>query len=129
MRLLLDTSTFLWLITDAARLPKRARAAITDPDSEVWLSAISVWEIAIKQKIGRLDLPGPAGSYASSARERHGIAALPLAERAVAHLTKLPDAHKDPFDRMLVCQAIEHDLCVVTNDPMVCQYPVKTLWA
>jgi PIN domain nuclease of toxin-antitoxin system len=128
VRLLLDTSTFLWLITDADRLTKRARAAIADPDCEVWLSVVSVWEIAIKQKIGRLDLPGPAWSYVTSARERHKIEPLSLTEPAVAHFAKLPDVHKDPFDRMLVCQAIEHDLQLVTNDPLVCQYPVKTLW-
>jgi len=128
MKLLLDTSTFLWLIADGDRLSKRARTAIADPDSEVWLSVVSLWEITTKQKIGRLDLPAPAWSYATAARERHGIESLSLTEPAVAHLAKLGDVHKDPFDRMLVCQAIEHDLLVVTNDPLVCQYPVKTLW-
>jgi PIN domain nuclease of toxin-antitoxin system len=128
MKLLLDTSTFLWMIADSDRLSKRARTAIADPDSEVWLGVVSLWEISIKQKIGRLDLPGPAWSYATAARERHGIESLSLTEPAVAHLAKLGEVHKDPFDRMLVCQAIEHDLLVVTNDPLVCQYPVKTLW-
>jgi PIN domain nuclease of toxin-antitoxin system len=129
MKLLLDTSTFLWVIAGVDdRLPKLARSAIQDPDHEVWFSVVSVWEIGVKQKIGRLELPGPAWSYATAARERHGIESLPLTEPAVAHLTKLPDVHNDPFDRMLVCQAIEHDLLIVTSDPLVCQYPVKTLW-
>lgn len=127
MRLLLDTSTFLWFIT-GSEIPERSKAALVDPDHEVWLSVVSVWELSVKQKLGRLQLPGSAFSYAMSARERHGIESLPLSEPAVAHLSKLPEVHRDPFDRMLVCQAIEHDLLLVTSDPLVREYPVKTLW-
>lgn len=128
MTLLLDTAAFLWLIAGDDRLSEPARAAIRDPDARVWLSVASLWEISVKQAIGRLGLPSPAWSYVTSARERHGIESLPLTESELAHLPKLPQLHKDPFDRILMCQAIEHDLVLVTNDPVIHEYPVKTLW-
>jgi len=129
MNLLLDTAVFLWLVAGDERLSEPARSAVRDPDRRVWLSVVSLWEISIKQKIGRLALPRAAWSYVTAARERHGIESLALGESAVAHLAKLPDVHRDPFDRMLVCQALEHDLVLVTNDPVVHQYPVKTFWS
>lgn len=129
MNLLLDTAVFLWLISGDDRLSDHARSAIRDPEHRVWLSVVSLWEISVKQKAGRLTLPRAAWSYVTTARERHGIESLALTEPAVAHLAKLPDVHRDPFDRMLVCQTIEHDLLLVTNDPVLHEYPVKTLWS
>ncbi len=129
MNLLIDTAVFLWLVAGDERLTEPARSAVRDHERRVWLSVVSLWEISIKQKIGRLALPRPAWSYVTTARERHGIESLALVESAVAHLAKLPDVHKDPFDRMLVCQALEHDLLLVTNDPVVHEYPVKTFWS
>jgi PIN domain nuclease of toxin-antitoxin system len=128
MKLLVDTSAFLWFVSDSDRLPLRTRTVLRDPEVSVSLSVISLWEIAVKQQIGRLTLPGPAWPYVTSLRHRHGIDSLSLDERALAHLAKLPDVHRDPFDRMLVCQAIEHDLLLVTNDEHIHVYPVKTLW-
>jgi PIN domain nuclease of toxin-antitoxin system len=129
MQLLLDTAVFLWLIAGDDRLSEPARSAVRDPENRVWLSAVSLWEISVKQKTGRLVLPDPAWSYVVDARKRHAIESLSLDESAVAHLAKLPDVHRDPFDRMLVCQSIEHDLLLVTNDPLIRAYPVKTLWS
>jgi len=128
VKLLLDTAPFLWFIAGDPRLPDAARDLIRDPDHDVWLSVVSLWEIVIKQETGRLPLPQPARSYVPVMRERHGVAALPLEEGAVTHLSKLPSLHRDPFDRMLVCQAIEHDLVLLTSDEQVRQYPVKTTW-
>jgi PIN domain nuclease of toxin-antitoxin system len=129
MNLLLDTAIFLWLIAGDERLSEPVRSAVLDPERRVWLSVVSLWEISVKQKTGRLTLPRAAWSYVTTARERHGIESLALTEPAVAHLAKLPDVHRDPFDRMLVCQAIEHDLLLVTNNPFVQEYPVKTFWS
>ena len=128
MKLLLDTAPFLWFIAGDERLPGATRALIRDPDHDVWLSVVSFWEVVIKQETGRLPLPEPARTYLPVMRERHGVASLALDESAVAHLSKLPAFHRDPFDRMLVCQAIEHDLVLVTSDEQVRQYPVKTAW-
>jgi PIN domain nuclease of toxin-antitoxin system len=128
VNLLLDTSVFLWFILgDARRLDASLIEALRDPDSRVSLSVVSVWELIVKQQTGRLKLPRPAWEFVSAERERHGIESLPLEERALAHLPKLPAVHRDPFDRMLICQAIEHDLMLVTADEAVRQYPVKTL--
>jgi PIN domain nuclease of toxin-antitoxin system len=128
MKLLVDTSTFLWFLTADHRLSEGAAAAIRAPDNDVWLSAVSFWEILVKNRLGRLPLPEPPSSYVPKQRKRHGIASLALREKATAHLPKLPDLHKDPFDRMLVCQSLEHGLVVVTSDPLVRAYPVRTLW-
>jgi PIN domain nuclease of toxin-antitoxin system len=129
VRLLLDTQVFLWMVAGSERLPESVRTQVRATDASVWLSAASVWELAIKQGLGRIDFPAPAAEFASTERERHNIAALPVDEASIAHLAKLPTIHKDPFDRMLVCQAIEHELTVVTADMLVRRYPVKTLWA
>jgi PIN domain nuclease of toxin-antitoxin system len=128
MKLLLDTSTFLWFLTADEQLSEAAAAAIRSPENDVWLSAVSFWEILVKHRIGRLPLPEPPSSYIPKQRKRHGISSLALREKAMTYLPKLPAVHKDPFDRMLVCQSLEHGLIVVTSDPAVRAYPVKTLW-
>ena len=128
MRLLLDTCTFLWFITADGRLPQDIRKSIQSPDHEVWLSVVSFWEILVKHQLGRLPLPESPASYILKQRERHGIDSLALLENAVGHLTKLPDRHRDPFDRMLICQAIDRGLTIVTPDPAIHSYPVKVLW-
>jgi PIN domain nuclease of toxin-antitoxin system len=128
MKLLLDTSAFLWFLTSDRRLSGTAADAIRSPENEVWLSSVSLWEILVKYQLGRLPLPGPPSSYIPKQRKRHGIASLALRERAVAHLTKLPAIHRDPFDRMLVCQSLEHNLSLVTSDPALSAYPIKTFW-
>jgi len=128
VKLLLDTGPFLWYITGDRRLPDRLRRLIREPDQEVFLSVVSVWEATVKQGLGRLPLPAPAGTYLPGMRARHGIAPLALEESAVSHLAKLPATHRDPFDRMLVCQAIEHELTIVTPDEVVRSYPIRTLW-
>ncbi len=94
----------------------------------MFLSSVSVWEIIVKNGIGKLPLPLPAEEFIASQRIKHKIETLPLTEKAVFHLAKLPQHHKDPFDRMLICQAIEHDLTILTSDGLIVQYPVKTVW-
>jgi PIN domain nuclease of toxin-antitoxin system len=128
MRLLLDTCTFLWLITDAPDLSATVRARFTDPANEIFLSAASAWEIGIKWKRGRLPLAQPPTSFVPDQREAHGITPLAIDEESALHVTRLPDLHRDPFDRMLVSQAIVHGLVLLTPDPLVTQYPARTLW-
>jgi PIN domain nuclease of toxin-antitoxin system len=128
VRLLLDTCTFLWLITDAPELSAAARARFADPANEVFLSAASAWEIGIKWRRERLRLPQPPTAFVPHQREAHGIAALAIDEESALHVTRLPDLHRDPFDRMLVSQAIVHGLVLLTPDPLVTQYPARTFW-
>lgn len=128
MRLLLDTVTFLWTILGDPQLSGAARDAIADPGNESFLSAVSATEIAIKHGLGRLKLPQSPDLYIPRVRKAHRIESLPFSEEAALGLVRLPSIHKDPFDRMLVAQAIAEGMTVVTPDPLVTQYAVRTLW-
>lgn len=128
MRLLLDTATFLWVINDAPELSAQARELFVDAGNEVYLSSVSAWEIALKYGLGRLPLPEPPDRFIPAQRKQHGIDPLQLEEESAVHLMRLPLLHKDPFDRMLVCQAIVHNLVILTPDDLVTQYPVRTIW-
>lgn len=128
MRCLLDTCTFLWIIAGAEELSPAAAHLFADPTNEALLSAVSVWELSVKHALGKLSLPSALERFVGEQRERHGIVTLPLDERAVLHLHKLPTLHRDPFDRMLICQAIEHDCVLITPDRLIVQYPVRTQW-
>jgi PIN domain nuclease of toxin-antitoxin system len=128
VRLLLDTCTFLWLIEGSRSLSAGARAAFQDPANTVYLSVVSAWEIAVKHSLRRLKLADPPDRLVPRERERHGILSLALSEDAVLHLTRLPDRHQDPFDRMLVCQALADGMLILTPDPLIQSYPVRTHW-
>lgn len=126
MKLLLDTCVLLWLITGERKLSARVSSSL--PVAELWLSAASVWEIAVKFSKGSLRLPVPPDRLIPAARDRYRISALPIDEESALHVVKLPALHTDPFDRMLVSQAIIHGLTIVTPDPLVTQYPARTMW-
>ena len=128
MKLLLDTGTFLWLNSRLSRVSPLVRGLCADGDNELYLSAVSAWEIALKHLAGRLPLPEPAALYVPRRREANGIASLDLSEEAVLQLPKLPPLHTDPFDRMLICQAIAHGLAILTPDEWIARYPVRVLW-
>lgn len=127
MKLLLDTHIFLWYISGDKRLPDEKRESIRNPDNEVYLSVVSVWEAIIKNQLGKLPLPEPPESYLPTQRERHQISSLTLDEASVSHLAKLPLIHRDPFDRMLICQANVHSLTIVTVDDIISKYPVSVI--
>lgn len=128
MRLLLDTCVLLWLGRGDHSLPETVRKALSRPDAELRVSVASAWEIAIKHARGRLPLPVPLDHFLPMLRERHGLSSLPIDEESALHVAKLPLLHIDPFDRMLVSQAIVHGLTIVTPDPLVTQYPARTMW-
>lgn len=128
MRLLLDTCTFLWIVADDSALSERARGLFADPSHDVFLSSVSAWEIAVKHAAGKLPLPDPPSEFVPQYREAHGIEPLSLDETAVLQLGRLPRQHRDPFDRMLICQAIEHGLALLTPDRAIASYPVRTVW-
>lgn len=128
MRLLLDTCTFLWIVGGAPELSSRARELFVDPDNEVYLSVVSAWEIALKHAAGRLPLPELPERFVPAERRRHGIDTLGLDEETALHLGRLPPLHRDPFDRMLVCQAIVHGLVILGPDTLITQYPIRAAW-
>ena len=109
-------------------MSSRAREAFADPANEAFLSAASAWEIAVKHRLGKLPLPAIPHEFVPEQRAAHGIEALPVDEEAALHVAKLPDLHPDPFDRMLVAQAILGGLVLLTPDESIRRYPVRTLW-
>jgi PIN domain nuclease of toxin-antitoxin system len=127
MRILLDTHIFLWFISGDSQLSADIRDAIRDPDNEVYLSAISVWEILVKYQLGKLPLPEHPETYLPKQRDLHQILSLALDESSVAQLAKLPPLHRDPFDRMLICQAVQNGLTIATVDAAVRAYLVSTM--
>ena len=128
MRLLVDTCTFLWLAGNDRRLSAAARNACRNRSNTVYLSALSVWEIAIKHRLGRLPLPERASSFVINQRQALQLEQLAFDEACAIHESSLPAHHADPFDRGLVCQAIHHDLVIVTPDPAIASYPAPVLW-
>jgi PIN domain nuclease of toxin-antitoxin system len=127
MRILLDTHIFLWFISGDTHLSIEHRDAIRDPDNAVYLSAVSVWEAIVKYQLGKLSLPEPPEIYLPKQRELHQIASLALDESSVVSLAKLPSLHRDPFDRMLICQALQNSLIIATVDKAVRAYSVGVM--
>ena len=128
MNLLLDTCAFLWLTADAPELSTKAKAVFQDTRNAVYLSSVSAWEIIVKHQLGKLPLPDDAEDFIKQQCEKHYIEYLPLTEKAVFQLSRLPNHHRDPFDKMLICQAIAHNLTILTADKMIIQYPVPVIW-
>lgn len=127
MRLLLDTQVFLWYATADPRLPQTFQTAIRDPNNEVYLSVASIWEAIIKHGLGKLPTAEPPAEYLPRLREQHQISSLAIDEGAMVSLANLPPLHRDPFDRMLLAQSLQHDLMFLTVDNMAKTYPVKFL--
>jgi PIN domain nuclease of toxin-antitoxin system len=128
VRLLLDTHAFLWWIGDDPRLSRRAAALIADGANEVHVSAASAWEIVVKKGLGRVDIPEPIDRFLVAQLETNAFLPLPIHVRHALGLAALPDVHRDPFDRILVAQAVAEDLCLVTGDRMLARYPVSVEW-
>jgi PIN domain nuclease of toxin-antitoxin system len=128
LKLLIDTCAFLWIAGGGHAIPPRAAAAFASPDNDVYLSAASTWEIAIKYALRRLALPVPPAQFVVEERERRGVMSLGIDEESTLHVAKLPPIHADPFDRFLVAQAIVHGMTILTPDPIVARYPARTLW-
>jgi PIN domain nuclease of toxin-antitoxin system len=127
MRLLLDTA-LLWLAEGDPKLSERARGLIVDPANEVFPSSASAWEIAIKHGLGRLHLRAAPQDYVPEQRRLHRVESLPIAEEEVLQVGKLPSLHRDPFDRVIVAQAIVYGMVVATPDEAIRKYPVRAAW-
>ena len=128
MKLLLDTCTFLWMVGGTSEVTGRVATLLREMDNELYLSAASAWEIALKHGRGRLSLSAPPERFVATQRDAHLISSLPIDEESALHVSRLPDLHRDPFDRILVAQAIVHGLTILTPDPLVTQYPARTMW-
>ncbi len=123
-RLLLDTHVFLWLLTEPERLGDGLELARA-PDTELIVSAASSWEIAVKHRLGKLTLPEPPARYVPSRLRAIGATAMAVEHAHALAVSELPDLHSDPFDRLLVAQALVLGLRIMSSDPQVARYPVE----
>ncbi len=130
MRLLLDTCTLLWFLRDDAELSETAAIAIEDPANEVFVSAVSIWEIAIKAGLGKIKAPDLLESGLEEKLESNGFTILTINYRHAAGVYKLPRVHSDPFDRLLISQCHAEKLTAITNDShwSAPEYSLKVLW-
>jgi len=117
----------LWYISGDRRLSDSLRESIQSVDNTVYLSVVSLWEVIIKHQLGKLPLPQPPQEYLPAQRIRHQIESLSLNEASVALLSDLPLHHRDPFDRMLICQALSYDLMLATVDNQIEAYDVPVI--
>ena len=128
MRLLLDTHAFLWFILDDRKLSKVAKNLISNPENAVEISPASYWEIAIKISIGKYSLPEPYAEFMERELAANDFGILSIAPRHTAVLTDLPFHHRDPFDRLLVAQAMAEEVPLVSADPALDAHGGKRLW-
>jgi PIN domain nuclease of toxin-antitoxin system len=128
MNVLLDTHAALWFLAGDPRLSRKARKTIESEENRRFLSDASLWEICIKQSIGKLKLAEPFEAKLTLALERNAIGKLPLERTHFFGVAKLPFHHRDPFDRLLISAALIEEMPIVTIDPSFRQYPVAVIW-
>ena len=128
MNLLLDTHAFLWWVAASGELSRKARSAIGGARNECFVSVASGWEIAIKVSLGKLRIDGALDRFLPEQLAANGFRALAIDLKHAARVATLPFHHRDPFDRLLVAQALEEDLAMVTADPVFAKYGVNRVW-
>jgi PIN domain nuclease of toxin-antitoxin system len=128
VRLLLDTHALLWFLLDDKQLSATAEARIDDPANDIEISPASYWEIAIKISIGKYHLPESLKIFFEREIAANAFRVLAIEPRHVVPLTSLPFHHRDPFDRLLIAQAIVESIPIISNDPALDDYPVMRLW-
>jgi PIN domain nuclease of toxin-antitoxin system len=129
MRLLFDTECWLWSVREPDRLNKRAKELIDDQATELYLSVASIWEIIIKNQIGKLPLPKAPEDYIPELLQLQQTKTLVITPTHIYQLPKLPLLHRDPFDRLLIAQALTEKLTLLTADRLIRQYKAPLIWA
>ena len=128
MTAILDTHTFIWLDSDPGRVPAGVLAYLHDPAYDVYLSVASIWEMVIKSMTGKLQLRAPVEDIVADHLRLTPLRLLPVRADHAYRILGLPAVHRDPFDRMLVAQAQVENAVLLTDDPLIRQYPVRTDW-
>lgn len=130
MRLLLDTHTFLWWVSDQGRMGRSATECISSGRNEIYVSVVTAWEIAIKKKLGRLGVPDALFDFMQTHIAKNGFRALPVDLHHATGVQSLPDVprHKDPFDRLLACQALTEKMALISSDRAFDHYGVERIW-
>ena len=128
MRVLLDTHAFLWWVADSPKLSSDAREIIANEQNEPIFSAVSAWEIAIKVGTGKLELPDSPEKFVTEQISRNALEVLPVHLRHALGVNVLPDHHRDPFDRLLIAQAMTENVAILTADPVIMKYSIQAVW-
>ena len=128
MRSLIDTHALLWWLRNDPRLSPRANAVLTDPASDLLFSVAGAWEIAIKCALGQLQLSIDPATYVTTQLQINGIEPLVIELNHALAVYSLPLHHKDPFDRLLIAQAMVEHLPIITADPQIARYGVEIIW-
>lgn len=129
MRFLLDTQVFVWMFLQPKRIDAKVWTRLRDASSELYLSAASAWEIAIKVRVGKIKLPNNPAIYVPRRARESNILSLPISEEHALAVADLPMEHADPFDRIIVAQAQLESLTIVTSDAALSRYDVKCVMA
>jgi PIN domain nuclease of toxin-antitoxin system len=128
MKVLVDTHTFLWDLLDDHRSSRLAKQMLKSDEHELFFSLVSLWEIAIKIKTGKLNALGSSVAYLRNEMENYSMQLLPIRYEHILQLEALPVHHSDPFDRLLIAQALTESLPILTHDRVFTHYPIKTIW-
>ncbi len=128
MNLLLDTHAFIWLWEDVSKVPPRVLAACEDSDNQLYLSIASIWEMQIKVSAGKLLFQQPLSEIIENQKSENGLSILPVNFPHVWQLATLPAHHNDPFDRMLIAQALTEKMALVTADRHIARYSAELFW-
>lgn len=128
MKVLVDTDTLIWGLLESYRLSPGSRQILRTDEHELVFSLVSLWEIAIKIKIGKLNAIGSSVAYIRDEMDAYGMELLPIRYEHILQLEALPVHHSDPFDRLLIAQAIAESLPILTHDRVFSLYPVKVIW-
>lgn len=128
MKILLDTHTFIWWIANPSLLSRKACSFLEDQNSELFLSIASVWEIAIKANLGKLELREPIEKLIPEQLNLNSISLLPIQLKHIFELSHLAPLHKDPFDRLLIAQSRTEKIPILSNDHIIKKYGAKVLW-
>ena len=128
MKYLLDTMIWLWSVGPFDKINREGLAILESGEEDLYFSAVSSWEIAIKTRLGKYTLPEPPGRYVPRRLGEQGIVSLPLAQRQALRVFDLPFHHRDPFDRLLIAQAMEEKMAILTADRVFEKYEVEVLW-
>ena len=128
MNALLDTHTFLWWVMDAPQLSETAKAFITNPDNKLFFSVAGAWEIIIKVGTGKLSIPEEPDIYLNSRITDNRFEVLQIELPHVMQVAKLPDLHRDPFDRIIVAQSQVTGMPILTIDRLIVQYDIEIIW-
>jgi PIN domain nuclease of toxin-antitoxin system len=128
LRVLLDTHTLLWLVTDDPRLSDAARNTFLDTNNELLCSAVVCFEIAVKHSLGKLELAEPPRTFIDNRIRNNALTPFPVTIAHAVRVADLPYHHRDPFDRLLIAQALEEDIPLLSADEILSTYGIRRLW-